>query len=208
MSYGDFGDYVCPNCRYKSLRRNANICPLCHVYPGLEFWRQVDSEEQARGRAATEAAAKERRREIQAAEEWKRGEPARAVAKRRQEAGHRATFIIGCYLGYFYPILFWSIGHYLYSESVGSKVATNGWELVFVPLLNLILCLGAFSSEFAFMGFLISGLIALVMWGLLRGISSAVLAWLVGVSFGVATVLYGLSRGGALWKLLRFFIPG
>lgn len=46
----DFGDYFCPHCRYKTLRRGASRCPECHGDPGSAFWERVDTAEMAERR--------------------------------------------------------------------------------------------------------------------------------------------------------------
>src|SRR4030095_3179217 len=51
----DFGDYVCPHCRYKTLRRGASRCPECHGAPGMDFWTRVYKDEAESFRKSKEA---------------------------------------------------------------------------------------------------------------------------------------------------------
>jgi hypothetical protein len=58
----DFGDYVCPHCRYKTLRLNASRCPQCHGDPGSGFWARIEANELEKRRKEAEAAEKLRQR--------------------------------------------------------------------------------------------------------------------------------------------------
>lgn len=52
----DYGDYVCPHCRYKTLRRGASRCPACRGDPGRDFWAQISASEIETRRRQKEAA--------------------------------------------------------------------------------------------------------------------------------------------------------
>ncbi|HUW27894.1 MAG TPA: hypothetical protein VMV97_04730 [Sulfuriferula sp.] len=70
------GDYVCPSCMFRTLKKGASRCPKCHADPGRQYWVDVT--------------ARERAQEIAAAEEWERGRPARE-AKEAKDRARAAT---------------------------------------------------------------------------------------------------------------------
>lgn len=48
------GDYVCPSCLYRTLKKRASRCPKCRAEPGQQYWVDVETEERgARLRAKT-----------------------------------------------------------------------------------------------------------------------------------------------------------
>jgi len=66
----DYGDYVCPHCCYKALRRSASRCPECHGEPGTAFWERVYNDEAERSRKLKETADRERAESEQWDRQW------------------------------------------------------------------------------------------------------------------------------------------
>lgn len=66
------GDYDCPSCKFRTLKKGASRCPKCHADPGRQYWVDV--------------AERERLREIAAAEEWERGRPDREAREAKDRA--------------------------------------------------------------------------------------------------------------------------
>jgi uncharacterized Zn finger protein (UPF0148 family) len=209
----DLGDYVCPHCHYKTLRRNAPLCPLCKTEPGWRLWRRIDSEERERRIAAEEAAVAEaerkRLRKIQQAEEWEREAPARAAAAhsqaaaaRRQGASQRAEKFVLFYMGYFGPMLLFAIPTYMVGAQ--NRAGGTGSCAIFFPVLNWLLLPHAlyfvlFDRPFWYplVGLLACGVVALALWALLRAVYSVTLTWLVGGVVVVITILLVMGRSFA-----------
>ena len=72
------GDYDCPHCLYRSLRRNASRCPLCHGEIEVSHWTDVLAREKAEAeREAARLKAKPKRLKLS---EY---EPPRNVRRRK-----------------------------------------------------------------------------------------------------------------------------
>jgi len=55
------GDYDCPSCMFRTLKKGAPCCPKCQKDPGRQYWVEVEARERAREKAAAEARARESR---------------------------------------------------------------------------------------------------------------------------------------------------
>lgn len=56
------GDYNCPSCLFRTLKRGASRCPKCHADPSRQYWVDVETKERdarLRAKEAAERAAKE-----------------------------------------------------------------------------------------------------------------------------------------------------
>lgn len=193
----DSGDYICPHCRYKSLRRNATRCPACHANPGAEFWARVDSQESARRSAAVAAAEHQRLQRVQKEEEWERGAPARAAAARREKSRKRATVFAQYYYGYFGPWLICAMAAFFMDPTQRAKASAS--PILVFPVLNWFICLGVLtrspSVEYVVGGLLASGVATLLLWVLLKAVDSTFQALLACGGFAVLTVLLVRSSG-------------
>jgi ribosomal protein L37AE/L43A len=50
------GDYECPHCKYKTLKRRATRCPTCRESPGEQYWLNVEAKERKEESDARERA--------------------------------------------------------------------------------------------------------------------------------------------------------
>lgn len=66
------GDYDCPSCMFRTLKKGASRCPKCHADPGRQYWDKVHE--------------RERLDAIASAEEWERGRPAREATNAKKLA--------------------------------------------------------------------------------------------------------------------------
>ena len=41
------GDYYCPHCKFRTLKRGAFRCPSCHGEPGRQYWAEIETKERA-----------------------------------------------------------------------------------------------------------------------------------------------------------------
>lgn len=106
------GDYDCPHCKFRTLKKWATCCPRCQKDPGPRYWDGLREEErraELRAKAAKEEwerAAPTRAAAARAAqEEWERTAPARAAAaKAKKRAARWAPFWI-IYFLYLLPVL-------------------------------------------------------------------------------------------------------
>lgn len=39
------GEYYCPHCKFRTLKKGASRCPSCHGEPGLQYWVDVETKE-------------------------------------------------------------------------------------------------------------------------------------------------------------------
>ena len=75
------GEYDCPTCGYKTLKRLASRCPICRADTPSGYWTRIIERERAKAEAARKAQ-----------EEWDRAAPARvAAAKAAKEEWDRAA---------------------------------------------------------------------------------------------------------------------
>ncbi len=206
----DFGDYFCPHCKFKTLRRNAEVCPLCKSKPGGRLWARIDSEERERRIAKEEATARaverERRRKIQQAEDWEREAPARATAAQSQAAAARSqqahiqtVSLVLIYVSYLGPLLF--LGAPTYFTDIPRRW-DNRTAILLFPVLNWTEVINGLlyplrhSNHFWYplIGFLACGGASYVLLVLLKEISSVRLKWLVYGAVIVFTLLLVIGR--------------
>ena len=106
------GDYDCPHCKFRTLKKWATCCPRCQKDTGPRYWDGLREEErraELRAKAAKEEwerAAPARAAAAKAAqEEWERTAPARAAAAKAKKRAERwAPFWI-IYFLYLLPFL-------------------------------------------------------------------------------------------------------
>lgn len=80
------GDYDCPHCRFKTLRRDATRCPKCHGEISDRYWRDVEAREEIRRQEQKRRAEEEKHRR---AEELRRLQEEAARERARQSAENR-----------------------------------------------------------------------------------------------------------------------
>lgn len=88
----DTGDYVCPHCRYKTLRLDAPLCPECRSAVPEGFWARIHRERREAAEAAKAAAAARAREQQEAAARRAHAEAEKRSRERRNTAG---TLILG-----------------------------------------------------------------------------------------------------------------
>lgn len=119
------GDYVCPSCMYRTLKKGASRCPKCHADPGRQYWEVVETSERDA-----------RLQKIAAAKEWERGRPAREIESRKKAAIEirigRWTSFWKFYFAFLLPSLVFA------SLSLIGKLPILGWDSfpIFLPVLN------------------------------------------------------------------------
>lgn len=118
------GDYECPHCLYRSLKKRASRCPLCHGEVWSTYWDDVLAREKvnAEREAAASNVAAERRRAAEAAEHIRTASVRAAAASAERKRAHDKDwsqavlgvflilggfFVIGIIAGY---ILKWIFG--------------------------------------------------------------------------------------------------
>lgn len=142
------GDYDCPSCLFRTLKKGASRCPKCHADPGRQYWVDIETKERdARLRAAAAAEAA-RLRAIAAAEEWERGRPA------REAAVNKAQFkkLVSCVLIFIFGFIIFTLSLNYYRREAARKEAEKQKLKVTVTLQNN----GCTSQDFYLSGQLIT----------------------------------------------------
>ena len=143
------GDYHCPHCRLRSLKRSASRCPKCHGGIDSQYWENVKRVEEEARRAQEEV---QRVKE----EEWRRGEPERrqnqireAEAKAEKERAASRRRFITIYFGYLLPTLALLIP--MLSDLSNVKDLDTLFTVVclFIPILNWVMLLGVLYKVFS-----------------------------------------------------------
>lgn len=152
------GDYYCPSCKFRTLKKGASRCPKCHADPGLQYWAEVEAKEREawlRAKAAED--------------EWKRGEPARAAAARaaaaiKERTGRWSIFWTFYYL-YLLPTLVLTSGLFF----VSGQIPALDWNtlIMALPGLNWLAILGLMFANASQRLIVFYGLI---FWAILGGI--------------------------------------
>ncbi len=145
------GDYHCPYCRLRSLKRSASRCPKCHGEIDSQYWENVRRVEEEARRAQEEA---QRVKE----EEWRRGEPERrqnqireAEAKAEKERAANRRLFITIYFGWLFPLLT-ALGASLMDPMDPQAQTWQVLEVAFcmsIPILNWVVLLLSFFKFFS-----------------------------------------------------------
>ncbi len=115
----DYGDYTCPDCRYKTLRRGASRCPECQGELGSAFWTEVYREEERKRQQEKEATAVQRAKDEKSNQEYQRNKPVRL------------------YFWYVLPILT-LLSHIVITDDIREGTISQ-WVSLFVPFYNWLL---------------------------------------------------------------------
>lgn len=149
----DQGDYTCPQCHYRTLRRSAPRCPLCHADPGAGYWSEVYQRERAQKLAMEQAAIA-------------------AEARANEELNSR----LFAWVWFFYllPLLTFTSGSMLISTHQAGE--SSGIWLILVPGVNWLVLLGLiFFTSFTAMALTLVAIwsvLGAVIWRAIRAVPS------------------------------------
>lgn len=92
----DTGDFVCPHCRYKTLRLDAPLCPECRSAVPEGFWARIHSERRAAAEAARVAEAARAAAQREAAARHAQHEAERKTREQRKAVGAFVVALLFC----------------------------------------------------------------------------------------------------------------
>jgi len=141
------GQYDCPACLYRTLKRRATRCPTCQASIPSEYWSQVDAKEKAekeeweRGAPASATRAAEEVKRARLAAELQERENAK---QRAGDLGHAACYtFFTVYYGYLLPVVCVFTGVILAGgfKTLFLLLRTSQAWLLLVPALNWLVAL-------------------------------------------------------------------